>query len=179
MIVGAQVSDLWKHFAKDAEVDRLILVCQSIETNGFREAVMQHPAYQSRKIHLLIYETTEPEFLRIVTNMVLHWRDLTPPDARIDEIYHLMLQREYEDPVERMDVAYLGMKNILEMAKLYRSKVFVEHNVSYEDEYEEKEIDPSSVAKMLIDAYRQKHRLEVRFFSGHQSLMRWVSMGLY
>lgn len=176
MIVGAQISEMWKRFADDDTVDRLILIAQSIETNGFREALMQHPAYRSGKIHLLIYETTEPELFRVVTDIVFRWRDITPPDARIDEIYHLMLQREYEDPVERIDVAYIGMKNMLEIAKLYRSKVFIEHNQSYEEEREEEMV---VVSKMLIEAYRQKHTLEVRLFSGHQSFARWLSMGLF
>lgn len=73
------------------------------------------------KVILYSYDITNTE---LITFLVHDFKTL---DIHIDEIYHLAslasppFYKKY--PLETLDVGYLGTKNMLELAKLYNSKI--------------------------------------------------------
>jgi UDP-glucuronate decarboxylase len=128
--------NLIKHLITDSNIHNIIVVDNFITSNQLDFTSFINNQSLSNKVILYIYDIT--------TNLKFIIEDLKFKNINtIDEIYHLASLASpifyKENPIETLDVGYIGTKNILELAKKYKSKVLFS---STSEVYGDAEISP-------------------------------------
>lgn len=126
--------NLIKHFMTDKKINKIIVLDNFITSDKLDFI----PFLDNDKVMLYVYDINDCNLINYLIE------DLQNKDINtIDEIYHLASLASpifyKENPIETLDVGYIGTKNILELAKKYKSKVLFS---STSEVYGDAEISP-------------------------------------
>jgi len=128
--------NLIKHLITDNNIDKIIVLDNFITSNKLDFISFSQPL--SNKVMLYVYDINDYNLINYLIE------DLQDTDINtIDEIYHLASLASpifyKKNPIQTLDVGYIGTKNILDLAYKYNSKVLFS---STSEVYGDAEVSP-------------------------------------